>query len=469
MALDAQLPPQALDAEKAALGSMLIDREAVDAAVEILEEDHFYKGAHKRIYRAMLNLHESARAVDLVTVTEELRRLQWLDEIGGPPAISEIVRSVSTAAHVEHYARIVRDKFILRELISTATKVVQSCFAEEKESAALLDEAQAQILAVAQKQHLTGFSDSKHLAHEVIEDIDRFHKRKEAVTGVPTGLTRFDKMTSGLQKGDLILIAARPSQGKTALALNIAANVVLHRRQPRSVAFFSLEMAKQALMTRLIASHAGVNLHDLRTGFFKREHWARITSAAAALSEAQLYINDASILTVQTLRSSAKRLANELKRRGGGLDLIVIDYLQLMSGASRRTESRQQEVSEISRGLKSLARDLDVPVVALSQLSRRVEEKGRPDGKPQLSDLRESGALEQDADLVAFIYREAAYKPNDPSIPDSKAEIIIAKQRNGPTGPVEVRFERSCTRFDNADTTGDEPARKEEHPAFLDL
>jgi replicative DNA helicase len=449
----------------AVLGSMLIDKEAVETILELLQEDHFYKDAHRSIFRAASTLSNLNQAVDMITITEELRRQQTLDAIGGPTYLSEIVHSVSTAAHAEHYARLVREKAILRELITTCTKVVSRCYQEEKEIALLLDEAQAQILTVAQKQPMTGFVESKKLAHEVIEDIDRLHKRGETVTGISTGLKAFDKKTAGLQKGDLILIAARPSQGKTALALNMAAHIVLNERDPRPVAFFSLEMTRHALMTRLIASEARANLGELRTGFFRRDRWAQITTAASRLSEAPLFINDLGLQSVLEMRSSAKRLANELRKRGQELGVIMIDYLQLMRGPSRRVESRQQEVSEISRGLKFLARDLNVPVVALSQLNRRAEDKGRPDGRPQLSDLRESGALEQDADLVAFIYREGQYKREDPTL-QNKAEIIVAKQRNGPTGSFEVSFLQEYTRFENL-TVESQEAEPLEETAFL--
>ncbi|MFH1725105.1 MAG: replicative DNA helicase [Elusimicrobiota bacterium] len=442
------VPPQALEAEMAVLGSMLIEAEAVEKAVEILEESQFYKNAHRKVFRAALNLYDRGHAVDIVTVGEELRKLKWIGEVGGTTFLSELVHKVSTAAHVAYYARLVREKAILRELIKVSTEVIGHCYTEQKEASQLLDDAQGRILAVAQKQSVSGFHDVKALAHEVIEDIERLHQHKGDVTGVPTGLTDFDKKTAGFQKGDLILIAARPSQGKTALALNIAAHVVLHAEKPLPVAVFSLEMSRQAIMTRFIASEARVNLHDVRNGFFRRERWTDLTNAAARLSEAPLYIDDSPGLSVLDVRSRARRLAADLRSEGKTLGLLIVDYLQLMHGSARRSESRQQEVSEISRGLKFLARDLTIPVVALSQLSRRVEEKGRTDGRPQLSDLRESGALEQDADLVAFIYREGYYKPNDPTL-ERKAEIIVSKQRNGPTGTIHLDFDRQQTRFQN--------------------
>ena len=459
-----QVPPQALEAEMAVLGSMLIEGEAVAKAIERVEEGDFYKDAHRTIFSAIQGLFVKGTAPDLVTVGEELRTRGAIGEVGGVQYLSECVHKVSTAAHVEHYADLVHEKSILRQLINAATRIVGDCHSE-RDPEELLDEAQELILRVAQKQATSGFANVGDLAHQVIEEIEQLHQRKQAVTGVATGLIQFDKKTSGLQKGDLILIAARPSQGKTALALNIAAHVVLEKKLP--VAFFSMEMSRSAIMQRLIASEARVNLFEVRSGFFKRDRWTHLTNAAARISDSPLFIDDTPGLSVLEVRSRARRLASDLKRKGKPLSMIMIDYLQLMHGPSRRVESRQQEVSEISRGLKFLARDLNIPVVALSQLSRRVEEKGRADGKPQLSDLRESGALEQDADLVAFIYREAAYKPSDPTIDESKAEIIIAKQRQGPTGSVDVRFNRDVTRFDNLDPDAQEPGEPVEEQGSI--
>lgn len=454
-----QIPPQAIDAEMAVLGSMLIEAEALEKGLELVSEEQFYKDAHKKIYKAAMNLYERGQAVDLVTVGEELRKLKALGDVGGAAYLAEVVHHVSTAAHVEHYAHIVREKAILRELIRVSTDIVGRCYSEQGEPGELLNEAQHKILAVAQKQAMAGFYDTKKLVHETITDIEKLAQRKSQVTGVPSGLADFDRKTAGFQKGDLILIAARPSQGKTALALNIAAHVVLQSDLP--VAVFSLEMSKHAIMTRFIASEARVNLHEVRNGFFRRDRWTDLTNAAARLSEAPLYVDDSPGLSALEVRTRARRLATDLRSQGKELGLVIIDYLQLMRGSSRRTESRQQEVSEISRGLKHLARDLDVPVIALSQLSRRVEDKGRGDSRPQLSDLRESGALEQDADVVSFIYREGYYKPNDPAL-ENKAEIIVAKQRNGPVGRVEVTFRRELTRFENMERQAEGGEEEEE-------
>ncbi|MFA6091428.1 MAG: replicative DNA helicase [Elusimicrobiota bacterium] len=459
-----QLPPQALDAEMAVLGSMLIEREAVEKAFEVLRGKDFYKEAHSRIFDAMSALHQRGQAIDVVTVSEELRGRKQLADLGGVSALSELMHKVATAAHVEHYARIVHDKAILRDLIRVSTEMVGRAYQAEKDPAELLDEAQRLVYQIAQQQSSIGFMDAKSLAHEVIEQIERLAQRKDEVIGVPTGLTKFDKMTAGLQKGELILIAARPSQGKTALALNIAAHVVLQPKKPQPVAFFSLEMTKHAIMTRLIASEGRVDLFKVRSGFFPRDRWTDLTNAAARLSEAPLYIDDTGALSVLQVRTRARRLASELHAKGQELGMVMIDYLQLMQGGNRRVESRQQEVSEISRGLKQLARDLNVPVVALSQLSRRTEEKGRADPKPQLSDLRESGALEQDADLVAMIYREGYYKRDDPTAAN-KAELIIAKQRNGPTGSVPMHFRSELARFENV-SDEPEPESVEEQASF---
>ncbi|TPW19389.1 MAG: replicative DNA helicase, partial [Elusimicrobia bacterium] len=411
-----QLPPQALEAEMAVLGSMLIQAEAVDRALEFLDEKDFYKETHRKIFVAAAELHNLRQAVDIVTVADSLRAKKVLGEVGGPQFLQELQAKVATAAHVEHYAHIVREKSILRDLIRTATEVVGQAYREEKPPSELLDEAQSRIMQVSQRSTVSGFVDAKTLAHEVITDIEALHQRKGEVTGIATGLKKFDQMTAGFQNGDLILIAARPSQGKTALALNIMAHVVLHSKSPVHTAFFSLEMSRKAIMNRLISSEARVSLHETRNGYFRRDRWTDLTNAASRLSEAPLYINDGSSLSILELRSQARRLQLHMQSKGQQLGLIVIDYLGLMRGPSRRVENRQQEVAEISRGLKGLARDMNIPVVALAQLNRRSEDKGRVDNRPILSDLRDSGSLEQDADVVALIHREGYYNRSDPSL-----------------------------------------------------
>ncbi len=452
----------------AVLGSMLIEKDAVEKALDQLDEKDFYQDSHRKIFRALRELYQRGAAVDLVTAGEELRRLKLLDEAGGMEALTALIHKVATAAHVDYYARLVKEKSILRELINTATQVITSCYTEAKEPSEILDEAQAKVLRVAERQTLHGVVEAKDLAHEVIEQMELAHRRKQAVTGIPSGLIEFDRLTAGFQKSDLILIAARPSQGKTALALNIASHVILDSQDPKPVLFFSMEMSGQAIMQRLIATDARVNLQQVRNGFFPRSRWTALTNSTSRLSEAPLYLVDMPGLSVLTIRSRARQLDAELRRKGRSLALIIIDYLQLIRGSTYRHENRQQEVSEISRGLKFLARDLNLPVIALSQLSRRPEEKGRSDGRPQLSDLRESGALEQDADLVAFIYRESYYKPNDPTL-ENKAEIIIAKQRQGPTGSIPVSFVREYTLFGSATSEAAPPEREETQPSLHSL
>ncbi|MBI3289726.1 MAG: replicative DNA helicase [Elusimicrobia bacterium] len=459
MAQNPATPPQALEAEMAVLGSMLIEREAAEKALDVLHEADFYLDAHKRVYRAIHRLLTAGQAVDAVTVSEELRKKAELDAVGGGSFLAELINKVTTAAHVQYYASLVKEKAILRELIGAATGVVTACYAMEKEPKQILDEAQGAILKVSERQTLQGVVEAKEIVHEVVDQIERAHHNKQEVTGVSTGLRAFDRMTTGFQKSDLILIAARPSQGKTALALNMVAHATLEKGIP--VLFFSLEMNRHAIMQRFIAAEAKVNLKDIRTGYFKRDRWQDLTGAAARFAEAPLFINDNPGMTVFNVRAISRQLLSRLRQERKELGMVVIDYLQLLrGGGGGRNENRQQEVSEISRGLKQLARELNVPVIALSQLSRASEDKTRLDNKPKLSDLRESGSLEQDADLVAMIHREGYYKPNDPTL-ENKAEIIIAKQRQGPTGSVPVTFLRNFTRF--VDEAGaEEPVAFEE-------
>lgn len=442
----------------AVLGSMLIEREASERALDLLHETDFYLDAHRRIFRAIHTLFGAGQAVDAVTVSEELRKKSELDGVGGGAYLAELINKVTTAAHVEYYGRLVKEKAILRDLIAAATGVVTACYTQEKDPKQILDEAQGSILKVSERQTLQGVVEMKDLVHEVVEQIERAHHSKQEVTGIPTGLRAFDRMTTGFQRSDLILIAARPSQGKTAIALNMVAHAVLEKNLP--VLFFSLEMNRHAIMQRFIASEAKVNLKDIRTGYFKRDRWQDLTGAAARFSEAPLFINDNPGMTVMSVRTISRQLMTRLRQEKKELGMVVIDYLQLLRGGGGRNENRQQEVSEISRGLKQLARELNVPVIALSQLSRASEDKSRLDNRPKLSDLRESGSLEQDADVVAMIHREGYYKPNDPTL-ENKAEIIIAKQRQGPTGSVPVTFLRSITRFVD-ETNSEEPVAFEE-------
>ncbi|MDD6153819.1 MAG: replicative DNA helicase [Elusimicrobia bacterium] len=445
--LEERIPPQAIDAEMAVLGSMLLDAEAVETAFEILKPEHFYKDAHQKIFAAMKNLVDRSQAIDIVTLSEELKRSNLLTQLGGEIYLTQLVDKVATSAHVKHYAEIVYKKFVVRDLIRTATGLVQRCYKEEDDDPqTLIDSAADQIYKLSQKQRLSGFVASKDLAPEVMDILEKAIQNKNAIQGVPTGLDAFDHRTGGLRKSDLIILGARPSQGKTALALNIAHHACVECKIP--VAFFSLEMGKHSIFERMLGAAAMVEIHKLRTGWFDRSKWADLTRELGRLASAPFFIDDTSGISITELRMRSRRLASELKKQGKELGLIVIDYLQLIRGGERRVESRQQEVSEISRMLKDLARTLNVPVLALSQLSRKNEDKSRSDNKPQLSDLRESGSIEQDADVVALIHRDWYYKRDDESL-KNKATLIIAKQRNGPVGDIDLAFFGEYALFTN--------------------
>ena len=433
----------------AVLGAMLIEREAQAKVLDILDEQCFYKPAHQSIFRAIAHLFAEGSAVDVVTVGESLKNQKLLAEIGGSAYLTDLANVLPTAANVDHYARIVKDKAILRQLIQVATRIVTSAFGQTMDVADLLDEAERQIFSIAQSKAEKGFISVSELVHDVIETVEQLYQRKTHVTGIPTGFSEIDAMTSGFQPSNLIIIEGRPSMGKTSLAMNIAEHVAIHEKRP--VAIFSLEMSREELMLRMLCSQARVDSHKVRRGYLEKKYWNTLTAAASQIAQAPIFIDDSSSISVLEMRARARRLAAELSAKGTPLSLIMVDYLQLMRGMGR-PESRQQEISEISRNLKALARDLRVPVMALSQLSRRPEEKGR-EGRPQLSDLRESGAIEQDADLVAFIFREEVYKPQELDN-QGKAKIIIAKQRNGPTGEVDLAFLREFTKFENLATSG---------------
>ncbi len=439
-----RIPPQALDAEMAVLGSMLIEKEAITKVVDIVGENDFYKDMHRHLFVAIRDLYMANLPVDIITVSDKLKKHRLFEETGAVGFLTTLINSVSTAANVEHYAAIVKDKSILRQLITAGTQIVNSAFNEKIPADEIMDQSQSLLFGLAERGATKGFTVLSDLIHPTLEKLEKLNADKLDVPGLRTGFPDFDEKTAGLQPSELIIIAARPSMGKTAFALNIAEHVALIEKKP--VALFSLEMSKEALMLRLLCSAARVNSHDTRRGYISTQNWAKLTTVATQLAEAPIYIDDSSSLSVLELRARSRRLASDLKARGQQLSLIVIDYIQIMRGSSR-VESRQQEISEISRSLKGLARDLEVPVVALSQLSRKPEEKGR-EGKPQLSDLRESGAIEQDADVVAFIYREGYYKRDDPD-KEKCATLIIGKQRNGPTGDVPLIFEQKYTRFEN--------------------
>lgn len=435
-----KIPPHNLEAEQAVLGSMMIDREAIYTVIESLTPEDFYKEAHQLIYRTIQSLEEKGEPVDMIMLTEELRRQNNLDRVGGIGYIAAVANTVPTAANVGHYAKIVEEKAILRKLISFSTRIASRCYEDQEDAMQLLDNAEKTILEIATNRNYEGLVPLKQVLSETLERIEALANKKGNITGVPSFFTDLDRMTSGWQPSDLIILAARPSMGKTTFGLNIAFNAATKGKVP--VAIFSLEMSREQLVQRLMSSEAMIDQHKLRTGRLQDEDWLRLTKAAQPLSTANIYIDDNPAVSILELRSKARRLKAEK-----GLGLIVIDYLQLMQISSRKNENRQQEISEISRSLKALARELNVPVLALSQLSRAVEQT--QEKRPVLSHLRESGALEQDADLVMFIYREEYYNPETekPGI----AEIILAKHRNGPTGVVELGFIKEFTKFVDLD------------------
>ncbi|PIP20051.1 MAG: replicative DNA helicase [Candidatus Omnitrophica bacterium CG23_combo_of_CG06-09_8_20_14_all_40_11] len=436
MTLD-KLPPQNLEAEMAVLGSMLMDEDAISSATELLDKGSFYKDTHKKIFEAISNLYNANKAVDLITLTDELKRNETLDEIGGASFLTALVNSVPTAANISHYVSIVKEKYILRTLINNATKIVSLCYESEGNVDEVVDSAEKFIFEVSDRKQHGSYVHLKEVIKDSIENIDRLYQKKAHVTGIPSGFIDFDSKTSGLQESDLIVIAGRPSMGKSAFALGIAEYAGVIEKIP--LAFFSLEMSKEQLVQRMLCAHAKVDAHKVRTGYLSPSDWPRLTAAAGKLSEASIFIDDSPAISVMELRAKARRL-----KAHQDIKLIILDYMQLMRGSGHE-ENRQQEISDISRSLKSLARELDVPIVAISQLSRAVE--ARTDHRPQLSDLRESGAIEQDADVVVLILREEYYKPTPEN--EGIAEVIIAKQRNGPVGSMKLAFIKEYTRFEN--------------------
>jgi replicative DNA helicase len=433
-----KIPPQNLEAEMAVLGSMLLDEEAIAVAIESLDREAFYKEAHRKIFDKIAALFSADKPVDLVTLTNELKKDGALDEAGGASYLAGLANAVPTAANISHYVAIVKEKGILRTLINNATRIVSLCYESEGNVDAVVDSAEKFIFEVSDKKiQGAGFIPLKELIKDSIEAIDLLYQKKAHVTGVPTGYVDFDIRTAGLQPSDLIVVAGRPSMGKSAFALGIAEYAAVAAKVPTAI--FSLEMSKEQLVQRLLCAHAKVDAHKVRTGYLATSDWPRLTAAAGKLSSAPIFIDDTPAISVMELRAKARRL-----KLHHDIRLIILDYLQLMRG-SAGMESRQQEISEISRSLKALARELNVPVVAISQLSRAVE--SRTDHRPQLSDLRESGAIEQDADVVVLLLREEYYNPT----PDNQglAEVIIAKQRNGPVGSTQLTFIKEYTRFEN--------------------
>jgi len=428
--------PHSLDAERTVLGAILIDNESFHNASEILKQEDFYRQAHQKIFARMESLSTRGQGIDLVTLKEELARAGELESSGGIAYLTSLVDGVPRATNVPYYSRIVKEKSVLRSLISSANQIIQSCFDEPEDTQSVLDQAEKTIFEIAEGSIRTGFEPVSDIVRNTFQSIDELSERKEMVTGVPTGFEKFEELTSGLQASDLIIVAARPAMGKTSFCLNIAQHAGL---AGRSVGVFSLEMSKEQLVLRMLCSEARVDMHRLRSGFISEKDWSKLIQAVSKLSSARIFIDDSPALSVLEMRAKARRLKLE-----HGLDLLIVDYLQLMQGRGR-FENRNQEIASISRSLKGLAKELNIPVVALSQLSRAPE--GRGDHRPQLSDLRESGALEQDADVVVFIYREEEYNET----PENKglAELIISKQRNGPTGVVRVAFIKEYTRFEN--------------------
>lgn len=432
-----KVPPQNLEAEMAVLGSMLIDENAIGVAVETLSSDSFYKDSHRKIFEAILDLYNANKAVDLITMTNELKKKEALDEIGGASFLTAIVNSVPTAANISHYTNIVKEKSILRTLINNSTRILSMCYESEGNISEVVDNAERLIFEVSDRKPQGSYLHLKEIVKDTIETIDRLYQRKAHITGIPAGFIDFDIKTAGLQASDLIVVAGRPSMGKSAFAIGIAEYAGVVEKIP--LAIFSLEMSKEQLVQRMLCSHAKVDAHKVRTGYLATSDWPRLTAAAGKLSEAPIFIDDTPAISAMELRAKARRL-----KAHRDIQLIILDYLQLMRG-SGNVENRQQEISEISRSLKALARELHVPIVAISQLSRAVEL--RSDHRPQLSDLRESGAIEQDADVVVLILREEYYNPTSEN--QGLAEIIIAKQRNGPVGTLKLAFIKEYTKFEN--------------------
>jgi replicative DNA helicase len=438
------VPPQNVEAERAVLGGVLLEPEAATKAIEIVSPESFYRPAHGKIFQAMIVLFKRHEPIDVMTLAEELKKSGDLDALGGVAALTDLVDGTPTAANIEHYARIVLDKFILRQLIRASTDIAQDAYAASREADAILDSAEQKIFKISESRVSQGFVHIKEILKERFEEIQRVHETRVSITGLPSGFIDLDKYTAGFHPSDLVIIAGRPSMGKTSFALNIAQHVGLMEKKP--VAVFSLEMSKELLVQRLLCSEAQVDAQKVRRGFTSSKDIERLTNAAGLLSEAPVFIDDTPAISTLDMRARARRLKSE-----HDVALVIIDYLQL-ARCSDRVENRQQEISAISRSLKALAKELSIPVIALSQLSRAVEARGG-DRRPMLSDLRESGAIEQDADLVLFLYRPELYDPGDPD-KQGKAELIIGKQRNGPTGVVPLTFEKTYTRFHSAARAG---------------
>jgi replicative DNA helicase len=441
--LDRGLPASA-DAERAILGAILLDNTAYSQAAEHLQAEDFSLDSHRRIYLRMMELAEVGRAIDFVTLTEQLGQHKEIESVGGVAYVTSLTDGLPRVKNIEQYVRIVKDKALLRGLIHAATNAIQQAYEQEAPATEILDAAESAIFQIAQNRMGQGFVSVPEIVKGSFGSIDKLYEQGQRITGLETHFEDFDEKTSGLQKSDLIIIAARPSMGKTAFAINIAENAAV--RNKKVVGIFSLEMSRESLLLRMLCSQSLVDSHKLRTGFLGRDDYHKLVAGLAALVEAPIFIDDTPSISISEMRAKCRRL----QQAQGRLDMVVVDYLQLVAGSpagTRRYENRTQEVSAISRGLKAMAKELRCPVVALSQLSRAPETR-TGNNRPQLSDLRESGAIEQDADVVAFIFREEVYDPENPEL-QGKAELIIAKQRNGPTGTVHLAFIKKSTRFEN--------------------
>ena len=438
--------PNSSEAERAILGAIILDNGLISQAIELLKPEDFYVPSHRRIFVAMIGLFERGGEINPILIGEELKKENALETVGGISFITNLTYGLPHSTNIIHYAKVVRGKSLLRRLIKTASKITNEALEEEDEPEIILDHAEHAIFELADERIRQGFTHVEPVARALLDKIQEMEGRQVVLTGLTTGFAELDEKTSGLQRNDLIIVAARPSMGKTSFALMLAQNAAIETGAV--VGMFSLEMSKEALVMRMLCSQGNIDAQRFRNGFLSRAEWSQIAKSLGTLADTKIFLDDTPGITVLEMRAKARRLAAEQKR----LDLIIVDYLQLMSGSAKRFESRQQEVSLISRELKALAKELNVPLVALSQLSRAPE--SRAEHRPQLSDLRESGALEQDADLVAFLYREETYKTPEErqAMPEDKknvAELILAKQRNGPTGTVELRFVPSSMRFDN--------------------
>lgn len=434
-----KLPPQNLEAEQAIIGAILIDNDALPKTLEILGPEDFYKLSHRKIFNAMSELFERNEPIDLVTLTDYLKKKDELDGIGGISYLSSLVNMVPTAANIKYHSHIVRERALVRGLLRSANDIASKVYEDNLDAEDLVDYAERSIFDISDKRVKASFAKLKDVIKSSFDMIEHLYDKKETITGVPSGFKDLDNYTTGFQKGDLIIVGGRPSMGKTAFALNVAQHVGLDMKEP--VAIFSLEMAKEQLAFRMLCAEAMVNANDIRKGFIKKEDWHKLTSAASNLTGAPIFIDDSSAITALELRAKARRLKME-----HGLSLVIVDYLQLMRGKGS-FERREQEISDISRSLKALAKELSVPVIAVSQLNRSVESRRPP--KPMLADLRESGAIEQDADVILFLYRDEVYNKDNPAN-KGKAEIDIAKQRNGPAGVnVHLAYISHCTRFMN--------------------